>query len=61
DNTGITASGTKLVLATPKLRIVGSIISIEGWHVDHGLVNKIANWPYCESIPEVHGFLGTAG
>jgi len=37
---GITTSGKKLVLATPHLHIVGSIILKEGWHLKHGLVTK---------------------
>ena len=38
---GITASGKKLVLATPCLHIVGTIVSKDGWHLEHGLVTKI--------------------
>lgn len=37
---GIMASGKKLVLATPRLHIVGTIILKEGWHLEHGLVSK---------------------
>jgi len=40
---GITASGKKLVLATPRLHIVGTIVSKDGWHLEHGLVTKILN------------------
>lgn len=58
---GVTASGSKLILATPKVQIVGSVVSAEGWHLEHGLINKIVKWPYCESVTEVRGFLGTAG
>ncbi|PCH33218.1 hypothetical protein WOLCODRAFT_64157 [Wolfiporia cocos MD-104 SS10] len=58
---GITASGSKLVITTPRLKIVGSIVLSEGWELDHGVVNKILKWPYCESVSEVRGFLGTAG
>jgi len=39
----ITASGKKLVLATPCLHIVGTIVSKDGWHLEHGLVMKILN------------------
>ncbi|KAJ3504975.1 hypothetical protein NMY22_g17741 [Coprinellus aureogranulatus] len=35
---GITASGPKTVLATPQLKIVGTVVSLEGWHLDRGLV-----------------------
>lgn len=58
---GVTASGSKLVIATPQLRIVGSVESAEGWHLEHGVVNKVLKWPYCKSVSEVLGFLGTAG
>jgi len=58
---GITASGKKLVLATPHLHIVGTIISKDGWHLEHGLVTKILNWGPLTSITDVHSFLGTAG
>ena len=61
ETAGITASGSKLVLTTPKLHIVGTVVSKDGWHFEHGLVTKIINWPYCESVSEVRGFLGTAG
>jgi len=58
---GITASGTKLVLATPCLHIVGTIVSKDGWHLEHGLVTKILNWGPLTSITDVRSFLGTAG
>jgi hypothetical protein len=58
---GITVSGWKFILATPKLGIVGTIVSKEGWHLGHGLVNKILNWPEPTSVTDVCGFLGTAG
>jgi len=58
---GITASGSKMVLATPCLHIVGTIISKEGWHLEHGLVMKILNWGPLMSVTDVRSFLGTAG
>ena len=58
---GITASGKKLVLATPCLHIVGTIVSKEGWHLEHGLVTKILNWGPLTSVTDVRSFLGTAG
>ncbi|RDB30714.1 hypothetical protein Hypma_006005 [Hypsizygus marmoreus] len=41
----ITAFRKKLVLATPRLHIVSTIVLHEGWHIEHGLVSKIINWP----------------
>lgn len=61
ETAGITASGSKFILATPKLLIVGTVVSRDGWALDHGLVSKIEHWPYCENVSEVRGFLGTAG
>ncbi|KAL1937843.1 hypothetical protein VTO73DRAFT_12736 [Trametes versicolor] len=58
---GVTASGTKLVLAAPKVQIVGSVVSLEGWHLCHGVVNKVLKWPYPTSLTEVRSFLGIAG
>lgn len=58
---GITVSGRKLILATPKLHIVGTIVSHEGWHLEHGLVTKVINWGELTSVSDVRSFLGTAG
>jgi len=58
---GITASGMKLVLATPRLHIIGTIVSKEGWHLEHGLVSKILKWGPLTSVTDVRSFLGTAG
>ncbi|KAF9054752.1 hypothetical protein BJ165DRAFT_1337340 [Panaeolus papilionaceus] len=58
---GITASGLKAHLAVSRLKIVGSVVSLDGWHLDKGLVSKVTKWAPCESVGEVRGFLGTAG
>ena len=58
---GITASGKKLVLATPRLHIVSTIVSKEGWHLEHRLVTKILNWGLLTSVTDVRSFLGMAG
>ena len=58
---GVTALGKKLVLATPRLHIVGTIVSKDGWHLEHGLVTKILNWGPLTSVTDVRSFLGTAG
>jgi len=58
---GITASGSKLVLTTPHLHIVRTIVLKDGWHLEHGLVTKILNWRPLTSITDVRSFLGTAG
>jgi len=58
---GITASGKKFILATPRLHIVGTIVSKEGWHLEHGLVMKNLNWGPLTNVTDVRLFLGTAG
>jgi hypothetical protein len=58
---GITASGWKFILAMPKLGIVGTTVSKEGWHLSHGLINKVLNWPVPTNVTEVQGFLRTMG
>jgi hypothetical protein len=58
---GVTASGWKIVLATPRLKVVGTVVSGEGWHLEHGLVTKILNWPAPQNLTDVRAFLGTAG
>ncbi|PIL30703.1 hypothetical protein GSI_06871 [Ganoderma sinense ZZ0214-1] len=58
---GITISALKTVLACSRLKIVGSLVSLEGWQVGSGLVEKVLRWPVPESISEVRMFLGLAG
>ena len=58
---GLTISGTKVVIATPVLTALGTIVSILGGHVSHEIAAKIAKWPVCRSVSEVRGFLGTVG
>ena len=50
---GITVSGKKLILAVPHLHIVGTEVSKEGWHLSHGIVSKIENWPDLELALDV--------
>ncbi|EPS96591.1 hypothetical protein FOMPIDRAFT_1099577, partial [Fomitopsis schrenkii] len=58
---GVMPLGLMLILATPKVQIIGSVVSADGQHLDHGLVNNVLKWLYCESVTEVHRFLGMAG
>jgi hypothetical protein len=50
---GITASGNKLILAVPCLHIVGTKVSKDGWHLSHGIISNILNWPDLESFSDV--------
>lgn len=60
-NVGITASGKKCVLATTKLKIVGSVVSLDGWIIAPSVVQKVLDWPVPQDLTDVRGFLGTAG
>ena len=50
---GVTASGLKTTLAMPNLTIIGSIVSLQGWHLKKGLVSKIKKWLPCSNVLEV--------
>ncbi|KAF8314109.1 hypothetical protein DL93DRAFT_2038978, partial [Clavulina sp. PMI_390] len=50
---GVTASGTKLVLATREVEIVGHTCSLQGIRPRHGAITKILNWPIPQSITQV--------
>jgi hypothetical protein len=58
---GITASGTKAILAAIHLRIVGSVVALEGWIIEPSVVKKVIDWPIPTSLTELRGFLGIAG
>lgn len=58
---GATASGTKLVLATRQVDIVGYVCDLSGMRPHHGVVTKVINWPRPRNVTEVRGFLGTVG
>jgi hypothetical protein len=58
---GCTASGSKLVLATPLVHIVGNVCSMEGRRPHHGIITKVKNWPHPMNVTQVRRFLGTVG
>ena len=58
---GATVAGQKAILATPRLALLGAIVSKDGAHVSHELNAKLNKWPYCKNPSEVQGFLGTVG
>lgn len=49
------------VLATTKLRIVGLIVSLDGWILEPSMIQKVLDWPVPTDVSNIHGFLGTAG
>jgi hypothetical protein len=58
---GATASGPKLVAATPAVTIVGYECDLEGMKPRHGIVTKVLNWPIPHNTTSLRGFLGTIG
>src|ERR1700710_566282 len=60
-NVGATVSATKFVLAAPSAVIVGHKCTIEGCVPEESKVQKIRDWPECQTVSQVRGFLGTCG
>jgi hypothetical protein len=58
---GVTFSAKKLYIRIDEVSIVGHTCNYAGCIPDDAWVSKILNWPPCENITEVHGFLGTCG
>ncbi len=58
---GATISGSKMVLATPRLQLLGAEVDLKGAHVSHEVTAKLARWPTCRNPTKVQGFLGTVG
>src|SRR5258708_21947022 len=58
---GATILGSKMVLATLRLQLLGVEVALDGAHVLHEVMAKLAKWPTCENPTEVRGFLGTVG
>ncbi len=58
---GATILGLKMVLATPRLQLLGAEVAIDRAHVLHEATAKLARWPACRNPTEVRGFLGTVG
>ena len=58
---GATISGSKMVLVTLRLQLLGAEVALDGAHVLHEVTAKLAKWPSCRNLTEVGGFLGTVG
>ncbi len=56
-----TISGSKMVLATLRLQLLGAEVALDGGHVSHEVTAKLAKWPMCRNPTEVRGFLGMVG
>ena len=54
-------SAKKFILAVPDATIVGHKCTFNG-HIPHeAKVQKIHDWPECQNLTQVHGFLGVCG
>jgi len=58
---GATISSPKMVLATPRMQLLGAEVALDGAHVLHEVTAKLAKWLTCKNPTEVQGFLGTVG
>ena len=58
---GITASGHKAILAATRLRIVGTVVSLEGWIVEPTVVQRVLDWSIPNTVSEIRSFLGLTG
>jgi hypothetical protein len=58
---GTTIAGQKTVIATPRLALLGAVVSKDGAHVSHEINAKLNKWPDCKNSTDVRGFLGTVG
>src|SRR5260221_6166963 len=55
----VTISGSKMVLATPHLQLLGAKVALDRAHISHEVTAKLAKWPTCCNPTEVCSFLGT--
>lgn len=60
-NVGGTFSGKKAYLCVPEVVVVGHRCTYEGRVPEESRVQKIKDWPRCETVTNVRGFLGTCG
>src|SRR5260221_10230876 len=42
-----TISGSKMVLVTPHLQLLGTEVALDGAHISHEVTAKLAKWPTC--------------
>jgi hypothetical protein len=58
---GRTFSGPKLYLCVPEIFVLGHMCTPEGQLPDESRIFAIRKWGPCQSLSEVHTFLGTVG
>ncbi len=50
---GATISSPKMVLATPRMQLLGAEVALDGAHVSHEVTAKLVKWPTCKNPTEV--------
>ena len=60
-NIGATVSAKNFILATPDATIVSHKCTFKGRIPHEAKVQKIRDWPECQSLTQVRGFLGVCG
>ncbi|SRR5258708_11753336 len=50
---GATISGSKMVLATPRLQLLGAEVVLDGVHILHEVTAKLAKWLTCRNLTEI--------
>lgn len=55
---GLTASGDKLMLCQPAVKVVGYVCDYNGRHPEANKVAKILDWPGCRNLTETKAFIG---
>ncbi|EGO05136.1 hypothetical protein SERLA73DRAFT_43522, partial [Serpula lacrymans var. lacrymans S7.3] len=58
---GATVPAKKFTLCTPTVSVVGHWCTYEGQRPDPARVKVIQDWPICQTVMDVHSFLGTTG
>lgn len=58
---GATVSGKKVFIAQPYGIFVGNKCTYDGRIPDESKIQRVVDWPRCENVHDVRGFLGTVG
>ena len=61
ENVGATVSAKKFILAVPDVTIVRHKCTFDGRIPHKAKVQKIHDWPECQNLTQVRGFLGVCG
>lgn len=58
EEAGLTAAGSKLILATSELKCLGTVVTKDGRRMAKNKINKIVRWPPLRCAKDVRSFLG---